>query len=169
LSTGLNPDAEARSFAETRRTLLEALDRTEQEAHDRAAELVRVAERRAREITIQADQSAALIEEQLTYLTTQLDHVRARVTAIRSRLAHELQANPTPVPVAGGTPRAEVSARPAPAPAPVAEYVPAPAATVAEAPAADDDSLPETLRVLRAALESLNGQPSNSASTNPRS
>ena len=61
---------------------------------DEKPELIRVAERRAREITIQADQSAALIEEQLTYLTTQLDHVRARVTAIRSRLAHELQANP---------------------------------------------------------------------------
>jgi hypothetical protein len=32
--------------------------------------------------------------------------------------------------------------------------------------AADDDSLPETLRVLRAALESLHGQPANSASAN---
>ena len=115
-------EAEARSFAETRRTLLDALDRTEQEAHDQAAELIRVAERRAREITIKADQSAALIEEQLTYLTTQLDHVRARVTAIRSRLAHELQARPI------GAPAVRVASQPRPThETPSVEYVSAPA------------------------------------------
>jgi hypothetical protein len=154
-------EAEARSFAETRRTLLDALDRTEQEAHDQAAELIRVAERRAREITIQADQSAALIEEQLTYLTTQLDHVRARVTAIRSRLAHELQGNDRGSPVA----RAASQPKADPRETPSVEYVSAAAAIAPVPPQLDpvggdnNDSLPETLRVLRAALESLNGQP----------
>jgi len=160
LSTG--SEAEARSFAETRRTLLDALDRTEQDAHVQAGELIRAAERRAREITIQADQNAALIEEQLTYLTTHLDHVRARVTAIRTRLAHELRSDPTSV-VSRGAPKPEPQARPAPAP----EYVLTPAPVYTDpAPQRDsaataDDSLPETLRVLRAALESLNGQPPN--------
>jgi len=122
-----------------------------------------MAERRAREITIQADQSAALIEEQLTYLTTQLDHVRARVTAIRSRLAHELQSNPTS-PVAGTAPRSESDSRPVPA----AEYVLSPPPDLTSLAPRDtavaEDSLPETLRVLRAALESLNGQPQNEPS-----
>jgi hypothetical protein len=152
-------EAEARSFAETRRTLLEALDRTEQDAHTQSAELIRAAERRAREITIQADQSAALIEEQLTYLTTQLDHVRVRVTAIRSRLVHDLQSAPPP-PVSRAASQQQVDPRETPS----VEYVSA-AAVVAPVPpqvepgATENDSLPETLRVLRAALESLNGQP----------
>lgn len=153
MSTGA--EAEARSFAETRRTLLDALDRTEQEAHDQANELIRVAERRAREITIQADQSAALIEEQLTYLSSQLDHVRARVTAIRSRLAHELQGHsiaPVGRVAAHETPAVEHVA----APTLVAPVPPPP-----EPAGPENDSLPETLRVLRAALESLNGQPAN--------
>jgi hypothetical protein len=151
-------DAEARSFAETRRTLLDALDRTEQEAHDQATELVRLAERRAREITVKADQSAALLEEQLTYLTAQLDHVRARVTDIRTRLAHELQGDRTSTPLS----------RAAMPPQPGRQLEPASASPItlatqdaAQSSAAvnDTDSLPETLRVLRAALESLNGQP----------
>jgi hypothetical protein len=161
LSTGQNSEAEARSFAETRRTLLDALDRTEQEAHDQAAELISLAERRAREISIKADQSAALVEEQLAYLSAQLDHVRSRVTDIRTRLAQELQAQAdrrTPIPRGASQPRSE------PHEAPAAEHI-APASMAAPvAPQVDpggteNDSLPETLRVLRAALESLNGQP----------
>ena len=155
-------DAEARSFAETRRTLLDALDRTEQEAHDQATELVRLAERRAREITVKADQSAALLEEQLTYLTAQLDHVRARVTDIRTRLAHELQGDRTataPVLRSVIPPRSEIPSRPVGSAAPI---MPAPQDTAQpEIGVSDNDSLPETLRVLRAALESLNGQPTN--------
>jgi hypothetical protein len=119
--------------------------------------LIRVAERRAREITIQADQSAALIEEQLTYLTTQLDHVRARVTAIRSRLAHELQGHPSAPVVRVATPPASSVSE---APTPVAPVSPQP-----DPGATDNDSLPETLRVLRAALESLNGSPANDSGT----
>src|ERR1700730_17519520 len=95
MGVGRASDADARSFAETRRTLLDALDRTEQEAHDQAAEMIRLAERRAREIIMKADQSAALVEEQVTYMTTQLDHVRARIHDIRSRLAQELQSDRT--------------------------------------------------------------------------
>jgi len=157
----IGSEAEARSFAETRRTLLDALDRTEQEAHAQAAEVVGAAARRARDITIKADQSAALVEEQLAYLSAQLDHVRARVTDIRSRLAQELQAEAD-----RRSPISRVATIPEPHPqqAPSAELKStstiAPAtAEPWHAPGADDsDSLPETLRVLRAALESLNGE-----------
>ena len=162
----IGSDAEARSFAETRRTLLDALDRTEQEARDQAAELISAAERRAREIIIKADQSAALIEEQLAYLTAQLDHVRSRVTDIRTRLSHELQAEAD-----RRSPISRVAIQPdqAPPAAPMSASIVTPAAAdPGRAPIADDnDSLPETLRVLRAALESLNGQPANAANGDP--
>jgi hypothetical protein len=160
----IGTETDAQSFAETRRTLLEALDRSEQAAHDQAAELVLIAEQRAREITIKADQSAALVEEQLVYLTTQLDHVRERVTDIRTRLARELQAKGSSGP-SNGAVQADSRVEPSP---PRVEYV----ATIAHAPqepsphepvVSDTDSLPETLRVLRAALESLNGQAANDA------
>jgi hypothetical protein len=160
----IGSEAEARSFAETRRTLLDALDRTEQEAHDQAAELVSQAERRAREITLKADQNAALLEEQLSYLAAQLEHVRGRVTDIRTRLVQELQAQAD-----RRSPISRVAPQPAAGHAPAVESVPS-ALPVSPDPfphdpgVADNDSLPETLRVLRAALESLNGQPPNDAS-----
>ena len=154
----IGSEAEARSFAETRRTLLDALDRTEQEAHAQAAELVSAAERRAREISLKADQSAALIEEQLAYLTAQLDHVRGRVIDIRTRLAHEMQAQAD-----RRTPISRVPVQPEPVQAQAPPVSPVPAAiSAAPDPGSDNnDSLPETLRVLRAALESLNGDASN--------
>jgi hypothetical protein len=161
----IGSEADARSFAETRRTLLEALDRSEQAAHDQAAELVLVAERRARELTLKADQSAAMIEEQLTYLSAQLDQVRDRVTHIRTRLAHELQASRSSATSNGAVPTAayvEQSPPPVEYVATIAHAAPAP--TPHEPGPSDTDSLPETLRVLRAALESLNGQAANEAS-----
>jgi hypothetical protein len=141
---------------------LDALDRTEQEAHEQAAELIMLAERRAREISIKADQTAALVEEQLAYLTAQLDHVRGQVADIRTRLAQELQAQAD-----RRVPIGRVNAPPKPSETretPPAAHVSPPVPLAAVAPqfdpgSADNDSLPETLRVLRAALESLNGQP----------
>ena len=54
---------------------------------------MRRGERRAHEIIVESDQCAALIEEQLTYLTDQIEHVRVRLTEIRARLAREARSD----------------------------------------------------------------------------
>jgi DNA repair exonuclease SbcCD ATPase subunit len=182
-------DADARAFAETRKALLEALDRTQQEAYDQAAELVRRGERRAHEIIVESDQCAALLEEQLTYLTEQIEHVRVRITEIRARLARESQSEkniilappptqvrrvPTEPPVAPPVTRVPVDQATAArdedlqwqrAPvsaevrsAEVRSSIPQPPPQPYLEPSGGD-SLQDTLRTLRSALESLSSQP----------
>jgi hypothetical protein len=177
-------DADARAFAETRKALLEALDRTQQEAYDQAAELVRRGERRAHEIIVESDQCAALLEEQLTYLTEQIEHVRVRITEIRARLARESKSEkniilappptqvrgvPTEPPVAPPVTRVPVdqatAARDedlqwqrAPVSAEVRSSIPQPPPQPYLEPSGGD-SLQDTLRTLRSALESLSSQP----------
>jgi hypothetical protein len=182
-------DADARAFAETRKALLEALDRTQQEAYDQAAELVRRGERRAHEIIVESDQCAALIEEQLTYLTEQIEHVRVRMTEIRARLARESKSEKNII--LAPPPAQPRPATPEPPAAPVARVPvdqafairdddaqwrrPSPASAASSSSsgpptptdAADTDSLHETLRTLRSALESLSSQPSHPGGSTP--
>jgi hypothetical protein len=176
-------EADARAFAETRKALLEALDRTQQEAYDQAAELVRRGERRAHEIIVESDQCAALIEEQLTYLTEQIEHVRVRMTEIRARLARESRSDKNIIlappatqlrqvpsePATAAPPRVSVDQpavardddsvwrRPTPPTGDGASSLPAPPQATTDA--AGPDTLHETLRTLRSALESLSTQP----------
>jgi hypothetical protein len=192
-----NPsDADARAFADTRKALLEALDRTEQDANDQASEVVRRAERRAHEIIVESDQCAALIEEQLTYLTDQIEHVRLKVSEIRARLAREAKSDKNVItaqapihPRPPGPPQAQPSYPTPPPLSPQPSGQPAPPSYPAQPQAPDEDtrwkrpsaspddaafppdpsqpapppagadSLHETLRTLRSALESLSGQP----------
>jgi hypothetical protein len=171
-------EADARAFAETRKALLEALDRTQQEAYDQAAELVRRGERRAHEIIVESDQCAALIEEQLIYLTEQIEHVRVRMTEIRARLARESKSEKNII-LAPPT----IQPRPEPPATPPLARVPVDQAFAVRdddahwrrpGPSGDgsssipgppqpptDDSLHETLRTLRSALELLGSQPSH--------
>jgi hypothetical protein len=164
---------------------LEALDRTQQEAYDQAAELVRRGERRAHEIIVESDQCAALIEEQLTYLTEQIEHVRVRMTEIRARLARESRSDKNII-LAPPASQPRIASSEPPAAPPVARV----AVDQASAPRDEDaqwrrpplsdevsssipgppqppadtsggDSLHDTLRTLRSALESLSSQPTH--------
>ncbi len=171
-------DPEQRSFAETRRALLDALERFEQEAREREAEIVRRAEQRAREIVDAAEQRVATLDRDLAKLRDEIDTARAALAAIREQPPAPEPVEPAraepeagvplqpPVPASMEPPEAQPAELPASEPSAVpgepgpaappaprwAEPQPAPAAE----PAAASTSPQETLRALRAALEALN-------------
>jgi hypothetical protein len=147
------------AFGDTRRSLLDALEHGEQLLREQAAEIVRRAEERARQVTLEAERRAGELEEHLASTQKALSDARAHLAAARERASIE-SSNPTPAPA---RPSEAAAFTPAPVPTPVAA-VPVwqpepvqPAAADANGSesegSAGDESPRDTLRALRAALE----------------
>lgn len=80
-------DPEVDAFAETRRALLDMIERSEAQLRERGTLVLRQAEERARQIMAEADQRAQEVDDQLSSLEREVGDARARLASLRVRTA----------------------------------------------------------------------------------
>lgn len=93
------PAGGADPFTQIRHALLESIERAEQESRAQADQIVREAEQRARQITVDATRQAGDLERQIAGLHQQMDQASAALAAVRTaaeRLTQTLEASAAP-------------------------------------------------------------------------